>query len=205
MTRAVHARVPHCFLVVFPVQAPREKKDLYVHIPVLDHAFTLAFAALVVFVAHTVVEEEPQEGRLPSWLVLLVMIVGVAVVVAATKALSTWLAGVLNVSLVAAHLVHKPPIVGKAQMKKWQDQFWQFVVHVSMTAFEVYVLSTELGGLWTDMSTAWVPDPRTWKMTPLTRLLYLVQLVGIGKIQVQGVRVERGGSTGWLGQMQALA
>ncbi len=146
--------------------------------PVLDHVFTFLFLALVAFVLYTIsLEDAGNEELLPPWLQFVLLLFIVAAVVAIVKRLSTTLAHGVNTALVRAGLVDKAPIVGKVQMKKWQDQFWQFVVHVSMTIFEVHVLSTELSGLWGDMSNAWRPDPWEWHVGPVTRRLYLVQLV----------------------------
>jgi hypothetical protein len=154
----------------------RRKKDLYVHRPWLDHLFTVLLVLLVGFVFVTI-SKEAGEGDVPAWVQFPILLLLVAAVVSAVKKLSAWLATILNTALVQAKLVDKPPLRGKVQMKKWQDQFWQLVVHVSMTAFEVYVLRTDLSGLWSDMSLAWVPEPRVWKPSRTVRLLYWTQLV----------------------------
>jgi hypothetical protein len=166
------------YLQATPKEA-RRKKDLYVHRPWLDHLFTVLFVGLVGFVVVTISKEETPEGSLPPWIQFLLLLLVVAAVVSGVKKVSAWLATILNTALTQAKLVDKPPLRGKVQLKKWQDQFWQLVVHVSMTAFEVYALSTDLSGMWTDMSLAWVPAPSIWKPTPLVRWLYWTQLVGV--------------------------
>ncbi len=155
-------------------------KGLYHANPVFDFALTAVFLFLAVFVVVTLAREEWTEDKLPPLGLFVVLMAAVAGLVALVRMAAVHTATFLNWWLVRVGLVDKAPIVGTVQLKKWQDQLWQLVVHVAMTVFEVHVLSTEMSGVWGDMARAWHPNPEGWKKTPLVRLLYLTQLVGVG-------------------------
>ncbi|KUF89270.1 hypothetical protein AM588_10002152 [Phytophthora nicotianae] len=62
-------------------------------------------------------------------------------------------------------------------MKKWCDQSWQLVIHVSMTIFELYVLRDETW--WQDTTTLWNQGTDTGVFPTQkfsTKLLYITQL-----------------------------
>ena len=167
-----------CWLTANQAHKNGRKRDLYVPNPVLDHVFTAIFLALVVFVVYTISFEDTGTNDVAApWVLFVALLFVVAGLVSLVKRISTTIAEGVNSFVVARGLVARPPIAGKVQMKKWQDQFWQFVVHVSMTVLEIHVLSTELSGLWGDMSNAWRPDPLVWVPEKWTRRLYLLQLV----------------------------
>lgn len=156
----------------------RAKKELYVHRAWLDHLLTALFFVEVAWVVTTFMSEaaDPSDWA-PPMVCFLVYVVAVALVVNLVKKASTSVAGTLNRVLVQRGLVDKAPIAGPVQLKKWQDQAWQLVVHVTMTMAAVFVIHTETPGMWDDMSLSFQPAPWNWKAGPRMRILYQVQLV----------------------------
>lgn len=62
-------------------------------------------------------------------------------------------------------------------MKKWSDQSWQFVVHVSMTVFELWLFATTEDGLLQNMATAFYPKPTMYKPSDRMVVFYMTQIV----------------------------
>ena len=91
--------------------------------------------------------------------------------------LSALVAERLKRKLVLAKLVTSMPVHSPALLKKWQDRCWQLIVHVTMTAIEIYILNTDLSGLWTNMDLAFEPLPFYYQTPYSVRLLYIVQFV----------------------------
>jgi ceramide synthetase len=91
------------------------------------------------------------------------------------RALGKWLSAVTF----AAGMVNgaQDPLKPRLQMKKWLDQSWQLLIHVSMTAMELWVLADEVW--WQDTPTCW--QPATWLqgthlIKPALKAVYLLQL-----------------------------
>lgn len=57
---------------------------------------------------------------------------------------------------------------------KFEEQSWQLAIHVTMVAFEMYVLAGE--PWFDDPSTCWVPHPREQEVKFSLKLFYLTQL-----------------------------
>lgn len=160
--------------------ARARKHKVYVPKPGLDALLTSLFAIECVFMAVTIpFEERLYADEMPAGPVFIACLVLCAFLIWAVRRASLTVASGLNAVLPYLGLVAKPPIVGKTQLNKWQDQSWQLVVHVSMTAAEVYLFVYDVPGLWTDSSLAWVPDPADHSTVPSTILqrFYLLQLV----------------------------
>lgn len=157
----------------------RRKLQVYVPNPHLDLLLTLAFLGLSGFVLHMLWDEKSRGSEFAYPLFTFgVFVVGVALLIVAVKWASVHVASGLNVFLVWAGLVDKAPIVGRAQLRKWQDQSWQLTVHVSMLVFEVYLLVYDCPGMWTDTRLAWVPSPFVnYKPSTVLQRFYLLQLV----------------------------
>ncbi|POM66056.1 Longevity-assurance protein (LAC1) [Phytophthora palmivora] len=69
------------------------------------------------------------------------------------------------------------PLKKAVTMKKWCDQSWQLVIHVTMTIFELYVLRDETW--WQDTTTLWNQGTDTGVFPTQkfsTKLLYITQL-----------------------------
>jgi len=66
------------------------------------------------------------------------------------------------------------PLGNATVLDKFLDQSWQLVIHVSMSAFELYMLSNETW--WDDTRTIWQPCPPTYRPKLVMRIYYLLQL-----------------------------
>lgn len=163
-----------------PTTSPRKRKlDIYIPNPPLDHALTVLFFVELAFVAKILFDEEAQPGDFTSPLgTFIVFLAACAGLIWIVKRSSLWVAGRINTLLLSAKVVEDAPIVGAKQLRKWQDQSWQFVIHVSMMAFEVYLLTYDCPGLWSATELAWVPSPfPPYRPSLLLSRFYLFQLV----------------------------
>ena len=78
------------------------------------------------------------------------------------------------------------PLSKQRTMHKFQDQMWQLFIHSSMTAFELYILFIEDGGVWRkeerigvlrhEYASYWTPHPYSQANNTSMHLFYLVQL-----------------------------
>eukprot|EP00040_Diaphanoeca_grandis_P021463 m.114403 g.114403 ORF g.114403 m.114403 type:complete len:378 (-) comp28346_c1_seq1:401-1534(-) len=70
------------------------------------------------------------------------------------------------------------PLQSRKTMKKFCDQSWQLMIHVSVTIGEVYILYYEDGGTdyATDTKKLWDPHPSVQPVTQSLRYMYLSQL-----------------------------
>ena len=160
--------------------ARRKKLEVYVPNPLLDHFLTVLFGLMIAFVVKVLYDEPQRQGDvLPPLVLFGLFLLGCSAFIFIVKFSSLYVADRINAVLLALGLVDKAPIIGKAQIRKWQDQSWQLVIHVTMTAAEVYLLTVDAPGLWSDMSLAWTPDPRlpTFQPSFLLSRFYLFQLV----------------------------
>ena len=110
--------------------------------PIVD---TLLFSLLVGelgIILHTFAKEKQM------LCILITMIVVVALAVRLTKT-SFAIGGRWFSRTFLQHL--DDPLKKKLALKKWCDQSWQLVIHVSMTIFELYVLRDEKW--WQDQTT----------------------------------------------------
>lgn len=82
-----------------------------------------------------------------------ISLVGVGIAVSLTK-LAFQLSGAWFSSTFLLHL--RDPLKKKTTMKKWKDQAWQLVIHVSMSIFEFYILLDETW--WSDTDSMWNYD-----------------------------------------------
>jgi len=66
------------------------------------------------------------------------------------------------------------PLNKRYTMNKWNDTCWQFIVHLSMSIFELYVISDES---WYAMPiSVWIPRPREQVTKNSVMLLYALQI-----------------------------
>ncbi|KAF0686248.1 Aste57867_21953 [Aphanomyces stellatus] len=107
-------------------------------------------------------------------LVLAAFIVGVAIAVHVTKTVFA-VGGRFVSNRFLAHL--GDPLKKAMTMRKFTDQSWQLVIHVSMTIMELAVISDETW--WEDTASMWNgnrSDCGSPKQKTLTKALYLAQL-----------------------------
>lgn len=106
--------------------------------------------------------------------ILIAMIVVVALAVRLTKT-SFAIGGRWFSRTFLQHL--NDPLKKTVALKKWCDQSWQLVIHVSMTIFELYVLRDEKW--WQDQTTLWNQGTDTGVFPTQkfsTKLLYITQM-----------------------------
>lgn len=153
---------------------------MYVPNPPLDHFLTALFAVEIVFVTFVLYDESQKPDEENNPLATFAVFLGICyAMISIVRVLSVQVAYGVNRLLPYLGLVSKPPIQGRVQMNKWQDQSWQLVVHASMTATEVYILTYDCPGLWSDSFLAWVPSPFiNYKPSLLLKRFYIFQLVG---------------------------
>jgi len=65
------------------------------------------------------------------------------------------------------------PLRKKPNLHKWRECSWQLAIHISMTVFEVYVLSNE--SWWDQTLTCWIPPPELQTAKYSVRALYTMQ------------------------------
>lgn len=149
------------------VQAMREKKDVFVPNPLLDHILTAVFLAECYFVL--------KQAYVSSQLALFVACMAVtAVGVFVVKRASAFMGRKMSKFLVRKGFVDSDPLAGPVQMKKWTEQSWQLAIHVFATALEYYLLTVE--PWWTDPITCWIPHPKDQQHSALTVYFYVQQL-----------------------------
>lgn len=77
---------------------------------------------------------------------------------------------------ISRNFVAGDPMSKPVLQSKFSDQFWQLVVHVSMTIFELMILSeNDFSWLWNPDET-WIPPPWKQSINPLVEKFYLTQL-----------------------------
>lgn len=146
--------------------------------PPLQHTLTVVLLVQIVFILAMLFNEPSHAEQTFHPLVLLgISLIVVSCFVYAVNVASEALSVFLKRTLVRLKLVTSMPVHSKVLLKKWQDRSWQFIVHVTMTAMEVYVLTTDLSGVWSDPDQSWEPDPWEYRTPYTVRLLYIVQFV----------------------------
>ena len=149
--------------------AMQRQKDIYTPNALLDALMTGLFLLQVVIIVYEM------WGRNMLGL-FAVLCIAIDALVFRVKAWSEWIGGRLS-DLVADHgLVDERPLAAKIQLKKWQEQTWQLVVHASATIFEVAILSDE--EWWQKPETSWVPHPfeQRGKFRTDLQVFYIAQL-----------------------------
>jgi len=66
------------------------------------------------------------------------------------------------------------PLANSETMSKWADTCWQLLIHLSMSALDIYVLSDE--EWFSDTSTCWNPHPKHQVLKPSLYMAYMFQL-----------------------------
>jgi hypothetical protein len=144
-------------------------KDIFTPNPILDGILTFIFILQIILVTY----EMYSRGLGVLFLILCFLI---DAVVYRVKYVSTAIGNWLSVTLHKYGYVDAPPLAGKIQMKKWQEQSWQFFVHVTMTMMEFVILYEE--EWWRDTTTVWVPHPfeQRGRFRTDLQILYITQL-----------------------------
>jgi hypothetical protein len=158
---------------------PRKKVQVYVPNPPLDHLLTVLFFGEMAFIAKVLYDEEPLPSDfLPPLATFGLYILICISLIYATKRASLVAARYVNTAILKLNLLDKPPVVGNLLLRKWQDQSWQLVIHVSMTACEAYILTYDTPGLFSNTFLAWDPKPfEPYRPSGLLQRFYLFQLV----------------------------
>ena len=149
--------------------AMQRQKDIYTPNALLDALMTGLFLLQVVIIVYEM------WGRNMLGL-FAVLCIAIDALVFRVKAWSEWIGGRLS-DLVADHgLVDERPLAAKIQLKKWQEQTWQLVVHASASLFEIMILSDE--EWWSKPETSWVPHPfeQRGKFRTDLQVFYMAQL-----------------------------
>lgn len=103
--------------------------------PLVDGILMFIFATELVIIGSTLLDTDRE-----MLAYLLTLIVVVAIAVAVTKFVFATVGGWFSRTFLQ-HL--GDPLKKAVTMKKWCDQSWQLVIHVSMTIFELVVLADE--------------------------------------------------------------
>jgi TLC domain len=125
-------------------------KDIFVPNPILDHILTVLFLVELYYLSKAMYQRDL------LWLFLFNLLIVDAVVHRVkhlSKVFGLWLC---NYLLKTGRLV-KNPLLGKIQMKKWQEQSWQLVIHVFASLLGWYILSKQTW--WSDGASIWLPNP----------------------------------------------
>jgi ceramide synthetase len=137
--------------------------------PLVDGVLMLIFATELVVIGSTLLDTDRE-----MLAYLLALIVIVAIAVAVTKLVFATVGGWFSRTFLQ-HL--GDPLKKAVTMKKWCDQSWQLVIHVSMTIFELIVMADETW--WQDTTSLWNQGTATGVFPEhkfLTKLLYITQL-----------------------------
>ena len=163
-----------------PLPKSKRAKDVYVPNPTTDAVLTFIFLAQVAVLLFSLLSGSVSPPHSPltpvqSGLALIVACLTVYPVIVVVKIVSRVVGGLMSRTLLA-HL--GDPLKKQKTMHKFQDQMWQLFVHVSMSAFEYYILFHEDGGVkwWEDYTTLWAPHPSVQENKPSVHLFYLIQL-----------------------------
>jgi len=146
---------------------PKKKVTKFRFNSTLDNFLTVVYLAVVCYLLYVFYFDL-------STLTLFFVLIGVtAVGINLTKAIfakfGLWLSATF---LSGAPFNH--PLSSKLTMRKWCDQSWQLVIHVSMSIFELLVLADETW--FSETMTCWMPHPFQQTVKPSLRVLYLTQL-----------------------------
>lgn len=107
----------------------QQAKDIFTPNPILDGILTAAFLAQVALIGI-------EMWRRDMFFVFLLLCFLIDAVVARVQHTSSVVGNFLSTRAAAFGLVDAPPLAGKIQMKKWQEQSWQLFVHSSMALME---------------------------------------------------------------------
>ena len=146
-----------------------QKKDIYKPNALLDNILTFVFVLEIGFCFYIFSESMSDLLTYSACLVFVAACVKIAKYV------------FLFAGRFLSQLVHRlgctadEPLAGRRQMKKWLEQGWQFVIHLSMALFEMYILMDE--PWWEDTRTAFQPRADLQHHKFSLRLFYMVQLV----------------------------
>lgn len=136
--------------------------------PILDTILLTVLVCELAVITHTLWKEKTM------LYILIAMFFAVAFAVKVTK-ISFAIGGKWFSRTFLQHL--GDPLKKSVALKKWCDQSWQLVIHVSMTIFELYVLRDETW--WQDTTTLWNQGTDTGVFSTqrfATKLLYIIQL-----------------------------
>ena len=150
--------------------------------PFIDHTLGLFLLGLVFQFVHHIYQQHSNAEPLLHHTAFALLITAVAVYLVRNTAQSVG-------QLISKSRTHsgiplscRQPLASQVAQKKWRDQSWQLVIHVSMTIWEVKLLS-ENKQWWKDPVTIFVPCPQEYltngypsSMSEL-RLFYIFQLV----------------------------
>jgi len=160
--------------------ASKKAKDApYTPPPVTDAVLTALFGAEVLGALYSLSSGQiPYGCPLPPLQCAIALVVACVVIfptISAVKVTSAWVGGGFSRTALA-HV--GDPLAKKKTMHKFQDQMWQLFIHVTMTAFETYILFYERGGVnwYQDYAAFWTPIPYSQENSPSVHIFYLVQL-----------------------------
>ena len=146
-----------------------QKKDIHRPIPWLDRLLTVIFIGQVGLCFYAFSDNQLH------FTAFCLALVGVALCVVLSKVVFTAVGTFLSRLVYRLGWTDHEPLKSRRQMKKWLEQAWQLVIHVSMSAFEVYLLADEP---WLkDTATVWQPRPDLQYHKLSLRLFYITQLV----------------------------
>jgi hypothetical protein len=149
--------------------AMQRQKDIYTPNALLDALMTGIYLLQVVIILREM------WGRNLLFL-FAVLCVAIDALVFRVKASSEWIGTRLSELVFAHDLVTERPLAARIQLKKWQEQTWQLVVHASASLFEIMILSDE--EWWSKPETSWVPHPfeQRGKFRTDLQVFYMAQL-----------------------------
>ena len=149
--------------------AMQRQKDIYTPNALLDALMTGLYLLQVVII----LREMWSRNLLGLFAVLCV---GIDALVFRVKSSSEWVGGHLSELVYKLGLVEERPLAARIQLKKWQEQTWQLVVHASASLFEIMILSDE--EWWSKPETSWVPHPfeQRGKFRTDLQVFYIAQL-----------------------------
>ncbi|CAH0517013.1 unnamed protein product [Peronospora belbahrii] len=136
--------------------------------PFLDNLLVCLLVCELGVILHTLWDDKQM------FCILVSMVFVVALAVKLTKTLFAMGGGWFSRTFLQ-HL--GDPLKKTVTMKKWCDQSWQLIIHVSMTIFELHVLRDETW--WQDTTTLWNQGTDTGVFPThkfSTKLLYITQL-----------------------------
>jgi hypothetical protein len=147
----------------------QRQKDIYTPNALLDALMTGIFLLQVLII----LREMFSRNLLGLFAVMCVCI---DALVFRVKASSEWIGGRLSDLVFHHKLVTEKPLAARIQLKKWQEQTWQLVVHAGASLFEIMILSDE--EWWSKPETSWVPHPfeQRGKFRTDLQVFYMAQL-----------------------------
>jgi len=149
--------------------AMQRQKDIYTPNALLDALMTCIFLLQVLIILREM------WGRNMLGL-FAVLCVAIDALVFRVKVLSERVGRFLSDLVFDQKLVDEKPLAARIQLKKWQEQTWQLVVHTSASLFEFMILSDE--EWWSKPETSWVPHPfeQRGKFRTDLQVFYMAQL-----------------------------